>query len=145
MICSSVNRLGFMSIPFRVMDFTHFRRSYRGSAQIHASENVAAAREKAVRVIEKLRGLRLNRAAELTETAVEETLTYYAFPEEHWATHPYQQPSPPRPIQDKVLLAISESVCAPTQCIIRGVRVLVEVPASGRVLRKTPASKNADI
>jgi transposase-like protein len=35
-------------------------------------------------VIEKLRGLRLSRAAELVETAVEETLTYYAFREEHW-------------------------------------------------------------
>ena len=44
----------------------------------------AAAREKAIRVIEKLRGLRLSRAAELVEMAVEETLTYYAFPEEHW-------------------------------------------------------------
>jgi putative transposase len=35
-------------------------------------------------VIEKLRGLRLTTAAELVETAVEETLAYYAFPEEHW-------------------------------------------------------------
>jgi transposase-like protein len=35
-------------------------------------------------VIEKLRGLRLARAAELVEAGVEETLTYYAFPEEHW-------------------------------------------------------------
>jgi putative transposase len=51
---------------------------------IHASEDIAAAREKAIRVIEKLRGLRLSRAAELVEAAVEETLTYYAFPEEHW-------------------------------------------------------------
>jgi transposase-like protein len=51
---------------------------------IHAGEDLAAAREKANRVIEKLRGLRLSRAAELVETAVEETLTYYAFPEEHW-------------------------------------------------------------
>jgi transposase-like protein len=51
---------------------------------IHASEDVAAAREKAIRVIEKLRGLRLARAAELVEAAVEETLAYYAFPEEHW-------------------------------------------------------------
>src|SRR5262249_36922904 len=49
-----------------------------------ASEDIAAAREKAIRVIEKLRGLRLSRAAELVEVAVEETLTYYAFPEEHW-------------------------------------------------------------
>ena len=51
---------------------------------IHASEDIVAAREKAIRVIEKLRGLRLTRAAELVEAAVEETLTYYAFPEEHW-------------------------------------------------------------
>src|SRR6476659_335519 len=51
---------------------------------IHASEDIAAAREKAVRVIEKLRGLRLTRAAELAEAAVEETLSYCAFPEEHW-------------------------------------------------------------
>lgn len=34
-------------------------------------------------MIEKLRGLRLIRAAELVETAVEATLTYYAFPAEH--------------------------------------------------------------
>ena len=51
---------------------------------IHASEDVVAAREKAIRVIEKLRALRLIRAAELVEAAVEETLTYYTFPEEHW-------------------------------------------------------------
>jgi putative transposase len=51
---------------------------------IHAGEDIAAAREKAIRVIEKLRGLRLSRAAELVEMAVEETLSYYAFPEEHW-------------------------------------------------------------
>ena len=51
---------------------------------IHASEDVVAGRDKAIRVIEKLRGLRLAKAAELAEVAVEETLTYYAFPEEHW-------------------------------------------------------------
>jgi putative transposase len=51
---------------------------------IHASEDAAAAREKALQVIEKLRGLRLTRAAELAEAAFQETLTYYAFPEEHW-------------------------------------------------------------
>jgi hypothetical protein len=37
-----------------------------------------AAREKAIRVIEKLRGGRLSRAAELVEAAVDETLSYYA-------------------------------------------------------------------
>jgi hypothetical protein len=35
-------------------------------------------------VIEKLRGLRLTKAAEIVETAVHETLSYYTFPEEHW-------------------------------------------------------------
>jgi putative transposase len=51
---------------------------------IHAAEDVQAAREKALRVVAKLREQRLNRAAELVEGSVEETLTYYAFPEEHW-------------------------------------------------------------
>src|SRR5262245_51023557 len=51
---------------------------------IHASEDVVAAREKAIRVIEKLRGFRLTKAAELAEAGIEETLTYYAFPEEPW-------------------------------------------------------------
>jgi putative transposase len=51
---------------------------------IHAGEDIAAARQKAVQVIEKLRGLRLTKAAELVDTAVEETLAYYAFLEEHW-------------------------------------------------------------
>jgi hypothetical protein len=32
----------------------------------------------------ELAGQAVHRAAELVETAVEETLTYYAFPEEHW-------------------------------------------------------------
>ena len=51
---------------------------------IHAGEDIVAAREKAIRVIEKLRALRLTRAADLVEAAGEETLAYYAFPEEHW-------------------------------------------------------------
>jgi putative transposase len=51
---------------------------------IHAGEDIVAARQKAAQVIEKLHGLRLTRAAEIVETAVEETLAYYAFPEEHW-------------------------------------------------------------
>src|SRR3974390_252092 len=62
---------------------------------IHAGEDIVAARQKAVQVIEKLRGLRLTKAAELVETAVDETLAYYAFPEEHWrrirTTHPLER------------------------------------------------------
>lgn len=42
---------------------------------IHTSEDVVAAREMALQVIEKLRALRLTNAAELVD---------YAFPEEHW-------------------------------------------------------------
>ena len=33
---------------------------------------------------EKLRGVRLTKAAEIVETAVHETLAYYTFREEHW-------------------------------------------------------------
>ena len=43
---------------------------------IHAGEGIVAARQKAVQVIEKLRGRRLTKAVELVETAIEETLTY---------------------------------------------------------------------
>src|SRR5262249_47960814 len=56
---------------------------YSGMAAIELTRQWAA-REKAIRVIEKLHGLRLARAAELVEAAVEETLAYYGFPEEHW-------------------------------------------------------------
>ena len=51
---------------------------------IHAAEDVHAAREKALRVGDKLRDQRLTRAAELVESGIEETLAYYQFPEEHW-------------------------------------------------------------
>tara|TARA_R110000868_G_scaffold328267_1_gene589149 strand:- start:257 stop:868 length:612 start_codon:yes stop_codon:yes gene_type:complete len=49
-----------------------------------AWENRAAARRKAADVIARLKDLRLGKAAELVERAVDETLTYYAVPEEHW-------------------------------------------------------------
>jgi putative transposase len=51
---------------------------------IHAAEDVAAAREKALQIASKLRELRLTKAAELVESGIEETLAYYKFPEEHW-------------------------------------------------------------
>jgi len=51
---------------------------------IHAAEDVLAAREKALRAGAKLREQRLARAAELLESAIEETFAFYAFPEEHW-------------------------------------------------------------
>jgi putative transposase len=51
---------------------------------IHAAEDVTEAREKALRVGAKLREQRMTKAAELVEGGIEETLAYYAFPEEHW-------------------------------------------------------------
>ena len=60
------------------------RRDTRASHYERASEDVAAAREKALQVIAKLRALRLTTAAELAAATFEETLSYYSFPEEHW-------------------------------------------------------------
>ena len=51
---------------------------------IHAAEDIDAAKAKAALVVDKLRSLRLGRAAELVHNTVGETLAYYAFPEEHW-------------------------------------------------------------
>ena len=51
---------------------------------IHAAEDVQEAKEKALRVGAKLREQRMSKAAELVEGGVQETLAYYAFPEEHW-------------------------------------------------------------
>jgi transposase-like protein len=51
---------------------------------IHASEDLQAARRKAGEVVSKLRAQKLSKAADLVNEAVEETLAYYRFPEEHW-------------------------------------------------------------
>jgi len=51
---------------------------------IHAQEDRAAAEAKAAQVTEKLRKMKLSRAAELVREGIQETLCYYAFPREHW-------------------------------------------------------------
>src|ERR1700754_259133 len=51
---------------------------------IHAQEDLPAAQRKAAEIVARLKDMRLAKAAELVETAVSETLAYYAFPEEHW-------------------------------------------------------------
>lgn len=51
---------------------------------IHAQEDKAAAREKAVAVASKLHGMKLSKAASKIEDYIEETLTYMSFPEQHW-------------------------------------------------------------
>ncbi len=51
---------------------------------IHAQENRAAARAKATAVAAKLKAMRLKTVADWLEDTVDETLTYYGFPDEHW-------------------------------------------------------------
>lgn len=51
---------------------------------IHAQEDAQAARDKARQVAAKLREMKLGRAAEIVETGIEETISYYAMPAEHW-------------------------------------------------------------
>ena len=51
---------------------------------IHAQEDAKAAKEKARQVAEKLRAMRLGKAAEIVETGIDETLSYYGMPSEDW-------------------------------------------------------------
>jgi transposase-like protein len=51
---------------------------------IHAQEDRTAAREKARQVVEKLAAMKLRDAAELLSAGIEETLSYFDFPREHW-------------------------------------------------------------
>jgi transposase-like protein len=51
---------------------------------IHAQEDRQAARDKAQAVVEKLEVMRLAQAATIVRTGVDETLSYMAFPREHW-------------------------------------------------------------
>ncbi len=50
---------------------------------IHAQEDAASAQEKATVVVEKLKAMKLKKAAEKVAESVMETLTYYRFPQEH--------------------------------------------------------------
>jgi len=51
---------------------------------IHAQEDAKAALEKAQQIIAKLRAMKLARAAEIVQNGIEETLSYYQLPPEHW-------------------------------------------------------------
>ena len=51
---------------------------------IHAQESREAAQEKAALVIEDLRRQRLGKAADLIAAHIDETLTFYSFPDSHW-------------------------------------------------------------
>ena len=54
------------------------------SASIHAQEDAKAAKEKAAQVVQKLRLMKLAKAAEIVANGIDETLSYYAMPSEHW-------------------------------------------------------------
>ncbi|MGE5371247.1 MAG: IS256 family transposase [Solirubrobacterales bacterium] len=51
---------------------------------IHAQEDKAAAKEKALAVVAKLREMKLKEAAKKIEDGIKETLTYMDFPSVHW-------------------------------------------------------------
>jgi transposase-like protein len=51
---------------------------------IHAQENKKAAREKAAQVVDKLKAMRLEKAAQIVASGCDETLSYYDFPSVHW-------------------------------------------------------------
>jgi transposase-like protein len=51
---------------------------------IHAQEDRVAAQAKAEQVVEKLQALKLAQAAAIVEGGIGETLSYMAFPREHW-------------------------------------------------------------
>ena len=51
---------------------------------IHAQEDREEARAKADRVIEKLDTMKLGKAAETVRSGIEETMSFYHFPREHW-------------------------------------------------------------
>ncbi len=51
---------------------------------IHAQEDRASALEKVQAVAEKVERMKLTKAAELVREGAVETLSYYAFPREHW-------------------------------------------------------------
>jgi putative transposase len=60
---------------------------------VHAQEDAQAAKEKAAQVVEKLKAMKLARAAEIVAAGVGETLSYYAMPSEHWRWAPSRMAS----------------------------------------------------
>lgn len=51
---------------------------------IHAQEDKQAALQKAEQIVEKLRILKMEKAARIIHAGVEETLSFYEFPPNHW-------------------------------------------------------------
>ena len=51
---------------------------------IHAQESKTAAREKATAIVAELQGMKLKETAKKVSESIDETLTHYDFPSEHW-------------------------------------------------------------
>lgn len=60
---------------------------------IHAQEDKKEALKKASSVVEKLKAMKLGKAAEIVKEGIEETLQYYHFPSEHWREDTDKQPT----------------------------------------------------
>ena len=69
----------FSHVPSaRVREISHMLKA------IHGQESRVSAEAKAMAVIDDLRRQKLTRAAELVEEGIDETLTFYSFPDSHW-------------------------------------------------------------
>ena len=69
----------FSHVPStKVREISHMLKA------IHAQESREAAQEKAATVVQDLRRQKLGKAADLIEAHVDETLSYYSFPDSHW-------------------------------------------------------------
>ena len=51
---------------------------------IHAQENLKEAQAKSVTVVNKLKEMKLPRAAQMISDGIQETFSFYSFPHEHW-------------------------------------------------------------
>ena len=51
---------------------------------IHAQEDRKEAQKKAQTVVKKLEDMKLGKAAQTLSEGIDETLSYYSFPREHW-------------------------------------------------------------
>ena len=69
---------------FTVVPRSKVKEVARMLKAIHASEDKAAAREKAQAVVKKLKAKKLHQAAKIVNEGICDTLTYYDFPDAHW-------------------------------------------------------------
>ncbi len=73
-----------MASLYELTTYGRYLGDHRGLKAIHAQEDAQAAKDKDRQVLIKLREMRLARAAEIVEAGIDETLSYYAMPPEHW-------------------------------------------------------------